>query len=82
MKLMIDATIWQDDDGAISWTIDTGTAVEAAGMARIRARGRLGHDGQWDSEIDLIEDVSLALELLGARLHRLADSAAWTHTLL
>jgi hypothetical protein len=81
MKILIDATVWQEDDGSIVWTVDTRPAVEAMGLAPAHNRGVVGVSGGLDQDDEIPEIVSVAIECLAARLARHADSATWSHRL-
>jgi hypothetical protein len=82
MKLLIEAEICLVDDTYVLWALNTRPAVEALGLGAVHASGRVSMSGDPDAESDLAETVSLAIELLAARLGGLADSTRWKHRLL
>jgi hypothetical protein len=81
MKLLIDAQVTLVDDKWVQWRVDTRPAVEAMGLGAVHGGGRVALSGDPDAGSDLAETVSLALELLAARVGGLADSTRWSHSL-
>jgi hypothetical protein len=81
MKLLIEAEVCLVDDTYVQWRLDTRPAVEALGLGPVHGGGRVALSGDPDAASDRAEAVSLALELLAARIGGLADSTRWTHNL-
>jgi hypothetical protein len=81
MKPLLSAWLYEHDNGDVEWTIRSHPRAEALGLTPVIAGGRVrGPDVVGGSSSD-VEDISIAIDTLGARLVRLADSAAWSHPL-
>lgn len=81
MRILVNAIVQEDQDGNVHWALVSGLRAEAMGLGPINARGTVGHGDDFDPAAGDPEAVSLACELLAARLGRVADSAAWSHSL-
>lgn len=82
MRPLISAWLYEDDDGSVEWSVRSHRRAEELGLAPVIAGGRVHASDPSDPPSSDPEDVSVALSIVGARVIRLSDSAAWSHHLL
>jgi hypothetical protein len=81
MKALLSAWVYEHDNGDVEWTVRSHPRAEALGMASVIAGGRVHAADPDDAAGSDPADVIIACEVIGARLIRLSDSAAWSHPL-
>lgn len=82
MPTYFTALVAAHDDGQVYWSLSTGTAAEAVGLASTSRRVDIGVPSPDDGSGVREANVLLGLECLGAAILTTARTVAWSYSLL